>query len=417
MNRVLYPGPRCGSVTVPASKSHAQRLILAAALSSSPHTVICHGISRDIRAMCDCLNACCAGIRTEENRIIVTPYTPDTRTVSVLPCGESGAVLRFLLPVAGALGIPAVFRMEGRLIDRPLSPLLDALSAHGMSFRYGGKSLHCSGHLTPGDFRIPGNISSQFVSGLLFALPLLNGESRLTVSGEPVSAGYVRMTEDVLRLAQVPFSHGSGVWEIRGHAAYEPPSVLYTEADWSGAAVFLCMGALSPAGVTVSGPELSSHQPDRAVLDILRRFGADVTVSGQDITVRGNDLSACDVDVSACPDLMPVLCAVAAGAKGVSRITGAGRLRGKETDRLLTVKLALDPLGADLRETEDGILITGHSSLNGGAVPSSGDHRIAMSAAVAASLCDSPVIVENTDCTDKSFPLFWETLNSLEAYI
>ena len=416
----VLPGPRTGTVSIPASKSRAHRLLICAALSRENSVLICRGLSADIEATCRCLRGMGAGIDVQGDRIHVRPLVLTEDEIGgperELPCGESGSTLRFLLPVVGALGLSAVFRMEGRLPFRPMDPLTEELRVHGMRIRQEGALLHCEGKLRPGAYRIPGNISSQYISGLLFALPLLEGDSTLTVTESLESADYVAMTEDALRQSGFRAVREGAVWRVPGNQRGCLSGTLPVESDWSSAAFFLSLGALSPAGVTVRGMNFASVQGDRAVLEVLRRFGASVREDGDAVSVSRGSLKGIRLDASGIPDLVPVLAVVAAAAEGETVIEHAGRLRLKESDRLETTAAMLRALGADVRETPDGLRVSGHTGrLRGGEVSSFGDHRIAMSAAVAASLCESSVLVSGAECTDKSFPGFWETLDQVHV--
>lgn len=419
----LPPIARSGTAVVPASKSRAHRLLICAALFGKPCVLRCAGISRDIEATVACLNALGADICVEGDRIAVRavitrkpadPELPDAASLALLSCGESGSTLRFLLPVVGALGAPAVFQMEGRLPDRPLQPLWDLLVNHGMALRKEGGLLYCSGRLSPGVYEIPGDISSQYVSGLLFALPLLSGHSTLSVSGAVESADYIAMTEDALSLFLVPFEKEGFRYRLGGQAFSPPAEADFTvESDWSSAAFFLCLGALCRKGVSIRGLNLLSRQGDKKVLDLLAAFGARVTVSEDDVLVRRKKLRGVEIDASAIPDLIPVLSVVASVAEGRTVIRHAERLRLKESDRLKATAALLSDLGANVRETEDGLVIDGVPSLRGGTVSSANDHRIAMSAAVASAVCDHPVTLQNPDCVSKSFPGFWQIFSAL----
>jgi len=284
-----------------------------------------------------------------------------------------------------------------------------------MEIRQEGGLLRFSGLLRAGDYTLPGNVSSQYISGLLLALPLLPGDSALHITGNIESADYVAMTEDALRKSGVRFDRRGRDYAIPGLQRPALPDGCAVERDWSGAAFFLSMGALSPAGVTLRGMDTASRQGDRRVLDILRGFGAAVTQGPEGLTVRRGTLRGQTVDAAQIPDLVPVLSAVAAVAEGETRIVNAARLRLKESDRLATVAAMLRALGADIRETEDGLRIRGAEALNGGRAASAGDHRIAMSAAVAASACTGPVTVLGAECAGKSYPRFWEDLELLEV--
>ena len=404
MTTVLPAGALAGTVKIPASKSQAHRLLICAALGKSPVTLMCDGFSQDITATARCLQALGAQVQMEEDRLLRLTPGP-AADCGVLPCGESGSTLRFLLPVAAALGVTATFRMEGRLPQRPLAPLDEELSRHGVSLHRCGDTLTVSGRLQPGDYTLPGNVSSQFVSGLLMALPLLDGDSTLTVTGTVESAAYIAMTEDSLRLSGIRLQKDGWVYRIGGKQTFSLPQTLAVEGDWSNAAFFLCAGALSEKGVTVTGLNTASAQGDRAVVDILRQFGAKVTENSGSVTVSAAPLRGITVDATPIPDLIPVLSVVAACAAGETRITGAARLRWKESDRLATTADMLRALGGDVTELPDGLILRG-SALTGGTVDACRDHRIAMSAAVAASRC--PVTVLGSECVGKSYPRFWE---------
>ena len=285
---------------------------------------------------------------------------------------------------------------------------------HGMRLQQDGSVLHTDGQLTAGDYSLPGNVSSQFISGLLFALPLLSGNSTLTVTGALQSARYVAMTEQALAEAGILIKKDGPVWQIGGEQRYAAPSVQTVEGDWSNAAFFLCMGALSRQGVRVSGLDPASLQADRAITEILTRFGAEVNIEGDTVTVRRGTLRGITLDAGPVPDLVPVVSVLAALCAGETRIENAARLRIKESDRLRTTAALIEALGGTVRELPDGLVITGQPALAGGSVDASGDHRIAMSAAVAACGCTQPVTVCGSACVAKSYPAFWEDFTALQ---
>ena len=414
MIKEIVPGPRSGAVRIPASKSQAHRLLVCAALGEEETEIFCDGISKDIAATMACLGALGAEIKeTEQGGILVKPVSAPPAEEVILPCGESGSTLRFLLPAAGALGARARFKMEGRLPEWPLAPLDRELTAHGMSLEKRGDTLVCSGKLRPGDYRLPGDVSSQYISGLLMALPLLPGESVLQVTGKIESSAYITMTGDALRLAGLALTPDRGCWVIPGGVKYRLPQALSVEGDYSNAAFFLCAGAMSERGISVTGLNPDSHQGDRAVLDILRRFGAETERRQGEILCRGGALRGCEIDAAPIPDLIPVLSVLAAGAAGETRVINAGRLRLKESDRLRSTTEMLKALGAEIRELPEGLVIRGGKRLRGGRVDSCGDHRIAMSAAVAAGICTGTVTVEGAECVAKSYPRFWADYEAL----
>ena len=414
MNVTIQPGPRQGRVRIPASKSQAHRLLLCAALGEGETELLCGGLSADIRATMDCLRALGAGVWQDGERLRVKPIRTAPRSCA-LPCGESGSTLRFLLPQAGALGTEAVFHRKGRLPQRPLRPLDEELRSHGMKLREEGEALYASGKLTAGDYTLPGNVSSQFISGLLMALPQLPGDSRLTVTGELESAGYVAMTEDTLAESGIRWQRTGQVWSIPGGQRFHPPRLCQVEGDWSNAAFFLCAGALSRRGVTVEGLSLRSSQGDQAVLRLLRRFGAEVTEREGAVTVRSGMLHGVTVDAGPIPDLIPTLSVVAAASVGDSRMENARRLRDKESDRLEGTAALIRDLGGSARVEGDTLIIHGRGGLRGGNASVLGDHRLAMAAAIAACACRESVTVDDSRCVEKSYPRFWEDFRQLKG--
>ena len=415
MKRTIIPGARTGRVHIPASKSQAHRLLICAALGEEKTEVVCDGISADIAATAKCLRALGAAVEETEAGFLVSPIKKVPEGRCELYCGESGSTLRFLLPVVGALGAQAAFHREGRLPQRPLAPLDGVLTAHGMTLFEDGDLLLCSGQLQAGNYEIAGNVSSQYISGLLMALPRLTGESRLTVTGTLESAAYVAMTEDALRLSDVEFSKNGASYAIPGGQRFRLPARTAVEGDWSNAAFFLCMGALAKEGIRVEGLNLKSSQGDRGVLDVLRAFGAEVSEEENAVTVRRGTLRGVTIDASPIPDLIPVLSVVASVAAGETRVENAYRLRLKESDRLQSTANLLRALGGRVEEKEDGLTISGVPALHGGSAETQNDHRLAMSAAVAACAAMGEVTVDNDACVAKSYPRFWEDYGSLKG--
>ena len=413
MTRTVAPGPRTGAVQIPASKSQAHRMLICAALSKAPSRLVLDGFSADIEATVQCLEALGAQLTQETAGLLITPIGARPANAK-LDVGESGSTLRFLLPVLGALGVRAEVRMHGRLPERPLSPLWEVLEAHGMRLRQDGIVLYTDGQLCAGDYSLPGDVSSQFISGLLFALPLLGENSTLTVTGTLQSERYVAMTEQALAEAGILIKKDGPVWQIGGEQRYAAPSLQTVEGDWSNAAFFLCMGALSEAGVTVTGLNPESLQADRAITEILTRFGAKLAISEHAVIVRRGNLHGITLDAGPVPDLIPVVSCLAALCSGETQIENAARLRLKESDRLQTTAALLSVLGGCIHELPDGLVILGRDRLSGGTADTCGDHRIAMSAAMAACGCEGLVTVSGSECVAKSYPAFWEDFASLK---
>ncbi len=409
----LSGGPRSGAVRAPASKSAAHRLFVCAALGTRPCEIVCGELSADLRATLGCLAALGAAVSFSLGRVRIEPIRSVPEGELFLPCGESGSTLRFLLPLLGALGARAVLERRGRLPERPIAPLTDELRRHGMTISEDGALLRCAGQLRGGDWVLPGDVSSQFVSALLMALPLLGGDSRLTVTGTVESAPYIALTERVLSAAAIGFAREGAVYTLPGGQRSALPRSVTVEGDWTAAAVFLAMGALSPEGVAVEGLSLSSAQGDRAILDLLRGFGAEVETGEALVRVRKNELRGLRFDASQTPDLVPTVAALGALASGETRIERAARTRLKESDRLRTTAGMLAALGADVQETPDALVIRGKPSLNGGETDGFADHRVAMAAAVAACGCTGGVRLRGAECVEKSYPRFWDDLGAL----
>ena len=397
-----------GTVKAIASKSEAHRLLIGAALSDSETSIKCSTRSQDIDATARCLEALGATIRYEQCEYTVTPINKcESDRHIVLDCGESGSTLRFLLPVCGALGLHGAFHMGGRLPARPLSPLYEAMVSHGCVLSEQGRSpLFCEGRLKNGTYAVPGGISSQYISGLLFALPLLAGDSTIQ-AGALESRPYVDMTLDALRFFGIAVDEEGENFIIKGGQKFNSPKTATVEGDWSNAAFWLAAGAIGQKEITCTGLNLNSRQGDRAVIDMLGRFGAKIATHDNTATIYPQNLRGIEIDAGDTPDLAPVLAAVAAVAEGKTVIGNAGRLRTKESDRLHTVTAALSALGADIAETDDGLVIVGKKTLAGGETKSFGDHRIAMTAAVLSGACTGDVLIKNADAVNKSYPGFF----------
>ena len=413
----ITPTALTGSVKAIASKSVAHRLLICAAFADHPTHIFCEELNRDIEATAACLSALGASIVREDKFYHVTPIQQLPKQ-AILPCGESGSTLRFLVPVVAALGVSSSFQMEGRLPDRPLSPLREELEAHGIRLSAPGSNpLTVSGKLTGNEFSIAGNVSSQFISGLLFALSLRAEPATLTVEGKIESAPYLDITADALSLFSARPEKNDAVYTVSACGRLRSPESIAVEGDWSNAAFALSAGAIGKHPLTVYGLNPHSHQGDAAIANLLVQFGATLQEKNGSYTVTPAPLHGITVDASQIPDLVPILATVASVAKGETRIVGAARLRLKESDRLVAVSTVLNGLGANVTETEDGLIIQGKPSLSGGRISSFNDHRIAMSAAIAASVCSSPVVIEGAEAAAKSYPGFWEDLRALGATV
>ncbi len=380
MDITISPGKLRGSVAAIPSKSQAHRLLICAAFADNPTQLRCPDTNQDIEATVDCLRALGANILRTESGYTIFPIGQFPET-AVLNCCESGSTLRFLLPIVAALGVDAIFQMEGRLPQRPLSPLWEELERMGAIIsRPTPDTLRCQGKLQPGAYSIPGNVSSQYVTGLLYALSLIDGESSLSITGQIESKPYIDMTKQAMSLFSAP--------------KYHSPSYIEVEGDWSNGAFFLTAQMLDNP-ITVSGLNEDSFQGDRAVLEILKSLKQKQEV-----------VSARDI-----PDLIPILSVFAACNHGAV-FTDIQRLRIKESDRVASTIAMIENLGGKAESTEDTLTISG-TGLIGGIVDAMNDHRIAMSAAIASTRCRRSVTILGAECVKKSYPRFWEEFSCL----
>ena len=414
MNITLQPSAIGGSISAIPSKSHVHRLLICAAMSEEETRVLCPASSQDIDATARCLEALGARITYDGKAFSFRPGHRPTGN-AVLDCGESGSTYRFLFPVAGALGLNTVFRLHGRLPQRPMDALFETLEERGITITGKGTSeVRCSGHLNSGIFTIPGGISSQFISGLLFALPLLEGDSEIRITGKIESGKYIDITLEALKDFGIRADRKENRILVPGSQHYRSPGEIRGEGDWSNAAFWLCGALTSGKAVTVAGLSPDSPQGDKAICRILREMGAETVWEGDSLTLIPGELHGIDIDVTDIPDLVPALAAAACSAKGITKILGAGRLRIKESDRLESVTRVLRTLGADITEGRDFLTLKGGRPLTGGTVDSWGDHRIAMMAAITAPLCTGSVEITGAEAVNKSYPGFFEDYNRLE---
>lgn len=419
----IAPAKLTGTVPAIASKSVAHRAVIAAALANGTTHIICNTVCDDIEATIGCLVALGARFETVADGFIVHPIPKSQEhgilralAGSVLDCRESGSTLRFMLPVACALGADATFTGSARLAARPLAPLDAELIAAGCELSgIGAFPLATRGRMRPGRFELPGDVSSQYISGLMLACPLLGQPCEIRVTGRIESKPYIAITLQTLAAfgVRVEVEHEivSDIEATRyflDGSPYRTPGEFAVEGDWSNAAFWLCAGAMGTHHITVTGLSLASSQGDRAIMAALSRFGARIrrgtgTATAQPDHLVGFTLSASDV-----PDLVPVLSAVASVAQGRTIIRDCKRLRLKESDRLATTTQELAALGAHIHIAGNDLVIEGLDELQGGTVDAHNDHRIAMMAAIAATRCAGTVEIHGAEAVRKSYPLFFE---------
>lgn len=388
MNVTILPGTLKGAVTPPSSKSQTHRAVLALMLAQGEGKLSNLAVSQDIQATQDCVAALKSGQPAQADGL------------PLLDCGESGSTLRFLIPVALAVRGGGRFTGRGRLMERPQGPYIRLFEEKGILWNQEGTCLTVAGQLEPGVYALSGNVSSQFITGLLYALPLLPGDSRIVLTTPLESRGYVDMTLDMLRRFDIKVEEQEDGFLVPGNQTYQARD-LTLEADWSGAAFWYAANFLG-AQVDIQGLNPDSVQGDRQIGTLYWKLARPGNV---------------DIDLSQCPDLAPPLAAMAAVRKGTTRFVHAGRLRMKESDRLETIARTLNALGAKAQVGEDTLTLEGVDHLEGGTVDGCNDHRIAMMAAVAAVACKEPVTILGAECVKKSYPRFWEDYTALGGEI
>ncbi len=411
----ITPKSLKGCLEIIPSKSHGHRSLIAAALGDKAISVILKKTSEDIEATINCLRALGSSIKTIEDGFYIEPIKK-LKSAPTLNCRESGTTLRLLMPVAASLYEKSTFLGEGRLPKRPLEELLKALEEGGCSHDNNSIPLTLTGRLKSGSFLIPGNVSSQYISGLLFALPLLDEDSEIILTTPLQSVSYVHMTIETLKDFNIEIETTEKGYRVRGGQKYSSPSKLIIEGDWSNGAFYLAAGALGKE-ISLRGLNLSSSQGDKKITELLKGFGALVRTTSDYVKVSPSKLKAIEIDVSEIPDLLPILAVIASKAEGRTVLKNAARLRLKESDRLKTTSAMLKALGGDVLELPDSLVIQGKPYLEGGVTDSFGDHRIAMAAAIASIMCKNPVTIRNAQATAKSYPSFFEDFKNLGGAI
>ncbi len=410
MNIQISPSPLFGAIPAIASKSDAHRKLILAAFADQPTIFSISGGSDDISATMHCLESLGAKFEWDKNTLTVIPG-PE-KEEAFLFANESGSTLRFLLPVAIAKCEKAHFSGAGRLPERPLTHLINAMKENGTSFSGNRLPLTATGRLKSGRFVVPGNISSQYVTGLLMALPLLNGDSEIVVEGELASKAYVDITLSTLRDFNLSVTPTQTGYFVPGNQTPKSKGHMTIDGDWSNAAFFLAAGAISDSPVTVKGLSLDSMQGDKAIVELLKKFGAKIEISDNAVTVSGGNLTGSEIDIDKTPDLIAPLGVAAAYAKGKTVFTNGARLRLKESDRIKTMKNLILSLGGQVEETEDELIVYGSGALSGGTVDGANDHRIVMAAAIAGAYSDKGARILGAQAVNKSYPSFFDDFNT-----
>ncbi len=406
--------------TIPAipAKAHAHRALIAAALANTPSTILLSRSSKDIDATMDSLRALGADISYDNQVVSITPHPAPTH--GAIRPHESGTTLRLLLPVAASICSTVDVDAKGRLPDRPLEPLKGEMESHGVNFSQNKPPFTMTGRLTSGVFRMVGDVSSQFFSGLLLAAPQL-GKTIIESTTPLQSRNYVTLTIEVMKDFGVAVSvdDTQHIFTIDEEATFIGQTHYPIEGDWSNAAIWLVAAAITGEPITITGLNKDSVQADRQIADILSIAGCELTWEGRNITCHGKAISPLQVNLEQIPDLLPVLSALACSISGESAFLNGARLRLKECDRLDAIFKMVQSLGGQVRMDGDDIYITGTGSLRGGVVDCYNDHRLVMAGSLAALIAQEPVLLKDSEAISKSYPQFFEDWNQLggEAHV
>ncbi len=410
MKAIISPAPLCGTVSAPPSKSAGHRSLICAALSNGKVKIENLGESNDMTATINALTALGATVQRDGLTVTLTPVKRNNKDLTI-DFLESGSTARFLIPVAAALGCENItFCGQGRLPERPFGTIAEVLRENGVTCSSDTLPMTVSGQLKPGKFSLPGDISSQYISGLLLALSIIEGESEILLTTPLQSKDYVLMTINELRAFGAEIEVFEDKFTIQGKSSLTATDRC-VEGDWSQAAFHLVAGAVG-GDVTVTGVDLNSLQGDKEIVELLRRFGVEVTVHGNNVTAKKSSLKGIRIDASQIPDLVPILAVAASFAEGETVIYNAERLRIKESDRLFETALRLKAFGIDVTETNDGLKILG-GKVQGADITSANDHRIVMAFSVMAAYSKNMSTIENAEAINKSYPLFFKDFSSL----
>ncbi len=394
-----------GKVKSPPSKSYAHRQIIGAYLSKTPTTLIGAGCSQDVLATLNCLKE--VGLNYEYIGDDVKLSFNSFSQNKLLNCNESGSTLRFLLPVISALGINATFTGSSRLLERPIKNLVDCLNANGANI----SGYTINGKLKSGDYNIAGNVSSQYITGLLFALPLLDGDSKIIINEQMVSKGYVDITIDVLKSFNIVVEEKDYGYFVKGNQKYQSKEQIIVEGDYSGSAFTLCLGALGD-GVEVTNLNKNSCQGDKEILNVLKKFGAIVESTKSGYFVKKGNLTGQVIDCENIPDLVQIISVLASYSKGKTILKNVSRLKIKESDRIESILTNLKVAGIDAKCNGSDLIINGGSPKSGKFLGFN-DHRSVMSAVCLATFASGESIVTDSLAINKSYTNFYKDYVSL----
>jgi len=405
--RTIKPSTLTGEITILPSKSYVHRILIAAAFADGVTEVVAETSADDVHKTAGCLRALGCGIEYENGAFKVSGGMKSGKETVTMDCGESGTTYRFMVPIVAALGRNCEFKVAGKLGERPMSDLLGCLTDNGMKID-NTSPLRISGKIASGDFRISGKVSSQYISGLLLALPSLDGDSKIIIDGKIASIDYVNITLDVLKQFGIKIERTDYGFFVPGKQTFKSPGRIVAESDWSNAAFFLAAGAIS-GDLTVKGLNMDSVQGDKAIMDVLQDCGADFKVTPDGISIKTSNLKGSQLDALHTPDMVPIASVIAANAKGETVIMNIERLRDKESDRLQATLEIMSALGVEAKTDGFTLWISGRTDILPSSIPiisGHNDHRIVMASAIAG--LKTELSVTDPHAVKKSYPNFWE---------
>ena len=417
MNVTIKPNKLSGTIQIPPSKSLSHRAIIAAALAEGESIISNVLYSKDILATIDAMRACGAEIKEYSDHLVIHG-SKVKRVKSIINANESGSTIRFMIPIALVSDEEIEFRGENHLVKRPLDTFLEIFDSQGIKYTKGEDYLPLKVYsgLKCGTFKVRGDISSQFITGLLYALPLLDGDSKIVITTNLESKGYIDLTLDMLKKFGIEIENKEyKEFIIKGNQSYKPYN--YTiEGDFSQSAFFLVADALG-ADIKLSCMNMDSHQGDKKILLDMEDFGSNIIFENDVLSLENKTLHGATIDFSQSPDLGPALTVLAALAEGESNFINAGRLRIKECDRITAMRIELEKMGAKIIEHKDGMTIYGVKELHGAVIDSHNDHRVAMAIAMASLKTKGDIKILNAGCVSKSFPNFFSVFESLGGIV
>lgn len=411
----IYPSVVSGDITPPASKSVLHRVIISACMSRGVSTLYNVKYSEDVLATINAFKSLGVVFEQLDDRLTINASNLVLGVEDIdVDCNESGSTIRFLIPLLSS-NKDAYFRGKSSLFKRPMSIYSEIYNTRGLLFESGSEFIHTKGGLSPGKYNLRGDVSSQFISGLLFVLPTLAGDSRITIEGDLESSDYIDLTIEVLSAFKINISRIGNIFEIKGNQRYVSTDYII-DADYSQMAFFAVLGIVNN-NLAIHNMNPNSKQPDRRILDVIAQMNGSFTISDTEISIKKSLTAGATVDVSQCPDIAPIIGLLASCSTGQTRIINARRLVMKESNRLLSTYETLVNFGVDVVLEDEGLLITGGKKLRGGSFESFNDHRIAMMIAIGATIADGMVTINNAEAINKSYPHFYKDLQSLGAVI